>query len=44
MKQFPIQPLMDRVFVKKDDMSVDEKTGLHLPDTVKGTAKVCKTP
>jgi len=36
---FPIQPLMDRVFVKKDDASVDKSTGFHLPDTVKGRAQ-----
>jgi chaperonin GroES len=39
MSDFPIQPLMDRVFVKKDDMSVDKDTGFHLPDTVKGRAQ-----
>lgn len=38
-KPFPIEPLMDRVFVKKDDMSIDKKSGLHLPDTVKGRAQ-----
>lgn len=38
-KQFPIQPLLDRVFVKKDDMSVDKKTGFFLPETVKGRAQ-----
>jgi len=36
---FPIEPLMDRVFVRKDDMSVDKDTGFHLPDTVKGRAQ-----
>jgi chaperonin GroES len=38
-KVFPIEPLMDRVFVLKDDMSKDEKTGFHLPQTVKGRAQ-----
>ena len=38
-EKFPIEPLMDRVFVKKDDMSVDPKTGFHLPQTVKGRAQ-----
>ena len=36
--KFPIEPLMDRVFVKKDDMSIDKETGFHLPATVKGRA------
>ena len=34
-KQFPIQPLYDQVFIKKDDDEMTE-TGLHLPQTVKG--------
>lgn len=34
---FPIEPLFDRVFVKKDDAQVT-KSGFHLPDTVKGRA------
>lgn len=34
---FPIEPLYDRVLVKKDDMSQTE-SGFHLPDTVKGRA------
>jgi co-chaperonin GroES (HSP10) len=38
MSDFPIEPLMDRVFVKKDDASVDKSTGFHLPDSVKGRA------
>ena len=38
-KRFPIEPLMDRVFVVKDDMSVDKATGFHLPQTVKGRAQ-----
>ena len=38
--RFPIEPLMDRVFVKKADASVDEKSGLLLPDSVKGRAQV----
>lgn len=38
-KRFPIEPLMDRVFVKKDDMLVDKATGFHLPQTVKGRAQ-----
>lgn len=37
---FPIQPLFDRVFVKKDDASKDKSTGFLLPDTVKGRAQV----
>ena len=39
---FPIEPLMDRVFVKKDDMTeVIDKSGKkwHLPQTVKGRAQ-----
>ena len=39
MSEFPIEPLFDRVFVKKDDASVDEESGLFLPDTVKGRAE-----
>lgn len=34
---FPIEPLFDRVFVKKDEMQVTQ-SGFHLPDTVKGRA------
>ena len=34
---FPIQPLFDNVFVKKDDASRTE-SGLHLPQSVKGRA------
>ena len=34
---FPIQPLFDRVFVKKADAS-QTKSGLHLTETVKGRA------
>ena len=37
--QFPVQPMYDRVFVVKDDASVDKATGFHLPDTVKGRAQ-----
>ena len=37
MKEFPIQPLFDRVFIKKDDASTT-KSGIHLPETVKGRA------
>lgn len=37
MNQFPIKPLFDRVFVKKD--SADKtSSGFHLPETVKGRA------
>jgi co-chaperonin GroES (HSP10) len=34
---FPIEPLFDRVFVKKDEAKKTE-SGLHLPETVKGRA------
>jgi len=34
---FPIKPLFDRVFVKKDSSDKTE-TGFHLPQTVKGRA------
>lgn len=37
MKEFGVQPLFDRVFVKKDDASTT-KSGFHLPETVKGRA------
>ena len=37
-KQFPIEPLMDRVFVKKDDMTKDKTGKFYLPDTIKGQA------
>ena len=33
----PIRPLFDRVLVKKDE-SAQTKSGLHLPQTVKGRA------
>lgn len=35
---FPIEPLFDRVFVKKDETKKTE-SGLHLPETVKGRAQ-----
>jgi chaperonin GroES len=38
MSEFPIQPLFDRVFVKKDEDKLT-KSGFHLPETVKGRAK-----
>ncbi len=34
---FPIKPLFDRVFIKKDETE-QTKSGLHLPQTVKGRA------
>ena len=34
---FPVQPLFDNVFVKKDDASTTE-SGLHLPQSIKGRA------
>lgn len=37
MSDFPIQPLYDRVFVKKDQAETTS-SGFHLPDTVKGRA------
>jgi len=37
MKKFPIEPLFDRVFVKKDNAEKTE-SGFHLPQTVKGRA------
>lgn len=37
MKKFPIEPLFDRVFVKKDAADKTE-SGFHLPQTVKGRA------
>lgn len=39
MDNFPIQPLGDRVFVEKDDASIDKETGFFMPETVKGRAK-----
>ena len=39
MDTFPIQPLGDRVFVEKDDASVDKATGFYMPDTIKGRAQ-----
>jgi chaperonin GroES len=39
MEKFPVEPLFDRVFVKKDDASKDEDGILHLPDSIKGRAK-----
>lgn len=36
--RFPIEPLLDRVFVKKDDGNETED-GLYLPDSVKGHAQ-----
>ena len=38
MSEFPIQPLFDRVFVKKDSEKLTE-SGFHLPESVKGRAK-----
>ena len=35
--EFPIQPLFDNVFVRKDNNDIT-KTGLHLPQTVAGRA------
>lgn len=35
--EFPIRPLFDNVFVRKDDASKTE-SGLHLPQSVKGRA------
>ena len=40
MKEFPITPMLDRIFVKKDSMKTDPKTGFALPDTVKGRAQI----
>jgi len=37
MKKFPIEPLFDRVFVKKDGADKTE-SGFHLPQSVKGRA------
>lgn len=34
---FPIEPLYDRVFVKKDEAETTQ-SGFHLPDSVKGRA------
>ena len=39
MKKFPIEPLLDRVFVKKDNAEKTE-SGFHLPQTVKGRAVI----
>lgn len=36
-KPFPVHPLFDRVFVRKDDASMTD-SGFHLPETVKGRA------
>jgi len=37
MSKFPIDPVFDLVFVKKDGESVNE-AGLHMPESVKGRA------
>lgn len=37
MNDFPIEPLYDRVFVRKDEAQKTE-SGFELPDTVKGRA------
>lgn len=34
---FPIEPILDRIIVKKDDAEKD--SGFHLPDTVKGRSR-----
>jgi len=36
--KFPVEPLFDRVFVKKDDESKTE-SGFYMPESVKGRAK-----
>ncbi|MFA5023343.1 MAG: co-chaperone GroES [Patescibacteria group bacterium] len=36
MSDFPIQPLFDKVLVKKDDATMDKDNVFYLPDTVKG--------
>lgn len=40
-KTFPIQPLYDLVFVKKEDDEMDD-SGFVLPESVKGRARVAK--
>jgi len=37
MKEFPIEPILDRIIVKKD--SAEKESGFHLPDSVKGRSK-----
>jgi len=39
MSNFPIQPLFDKVFVKKDDAKKDKDDVFFLPDSVKGRAQ-----
>jgi chaperonin GroES len=36
--KFPVMPLFDRVFVKKDDETKTD-SGFYMPDSVKGRAK-----
>ena len=38
-EKFPVEPLFDRVFVKKDSADMDESGLFHLPETVKGRAQ-----
>ena len=38
MTDFPIQPLFDKVFIKKDDATKDKDDLFYLPDSVKGRA------
>lgn len=32
---FPIEPILDRIIVKKDDAKMSKSGNFHLPDTVK---------
>ena len=36
---FPIEPMLDRIFVKKDADTVT-KSGFHLPETIKGRSPI----
>jgi len=37
MNNFPIEPILDRIIIKKD--SAETEAGFHLPDTVKGRSR-----
>lgn len=37
MSNFPIEPILDRIIIKKD--SAEKESGFHLPDSVKGRSR-----
>lgn len=38
MSDFPIEPILDRIIVKKDN--AETESGFHLPDSVKGRSRI----